>query len=46
MDGRIVRCDIISSCQSAATSEVVYEVQYLYLVQKFLTGIITFEVLT
>jgi len=23
MDGRIVRCDIISSCQSAATFEVV-----------------------
>ena len=23
MDGRIVRCGIISSCQSAATSEIV-----------------------
>jgi len=25
VDGRIVRCGIISSCQSAATSEIVYK---------------------
>ena len=42
MDGRIVRCDIISSCQSAATSEIVKRSWSRTHVRSAITSITTF----
>jgi len=42
MDGRIVRCGIISSCQSAATSEIVKRFWSRTHVRSAVTSIATF----
>jgi len=42
MDGRILRCGIISSCQSAATLEIVSAPEHVFIVEQRYIKYLTF----